>query len=79
MSKVSLPPNIGNRYTAPSAAPWGRGDGAFPPPTPLNVSDDVVKNWVESLPDIPLPRDNTAAVWFDDFAEVKDPRTPAHL
>lgn len=74
VGKVSLPPNVGNRYTAPAAKPGVATMVLFARPVPLDVPDDVVKEWFESLPDLPLPTGgDRAAVWFDNFVEVKDP------
>jgi hypothetical protein len=43
-------------------------------PTPLDVSDDVVKGWFEALPELALPANgNSAAVWFENFTEVNEP------
>jgi hypothetical protein len=43
----------------------------------LDVPDEVVRKWFEELPDLPLPADGErAAVWFDDYVEVRDPDRP---
>jgi serine/threonine protein kinase len=74
VSRVSLPPSAGNRYTAPDAKPGVATMVLFARPTPLDVPDEVVRGWFESLPDLPLPAGGEqAAVWFDDYVEVKDP------
>jgi hypothetical protein len=45
--------------------------------TPLDVPDEVVRDWFERLPDLPLPAGGEqAAVWFDDYVEVRDPDRP---
>jgi hypothetical protein len=74
---VSLPPNAGNRYTAPEAKAGVATMVLFARPTPLDVPDEVVKGWFEGLPDLPLPAGGEqAAVWFDDYVDVKDPDRP---
>ena len=46
----------------------------FANPEPLDISNEDMKKWFESLPDLPLPAGgNKAAVWFDDYVEVHDP------
>jgi hypothetical protein len=46
----------------------------FATTAPLSVPDEMVKTWFESLPPLPLPPGgDRAAVWFDNFVEVKDP------
>jgi serine/threonine protein kinase len=75
--KVSLPPNAGNRYTSPAAAPGVATMVLFARPTPLDVADDVVRGWLEKLPELPLPPDGEhAAVWFDNYVSVDDPDRP---
>lgn len=70
---MGLPPNAGERYTAPAAKPGVATLVLFARPTPLDVPDDVVKGWFEALPDLPLPPGGgAAAVWFDDYVEVRD-------
>jgi hypothetical protein len=72
--KVSLPPNVGNRYTAQAAKPGVATMVMFATSAPLTDSDDVIKGWFENLPDLPLPpRGNGIAVWFDNFVEARDP------
>jgi hypothetical protein len=71
---VSLPPNAGNRYRAKEAKAGVATMVLFARPAPLDVPDEVVKGWFEELPDLPLPvGGEQAAVWFDDYVEVKDP------
>lgn len=51
-----------------------RHDGASRPFDSLDVANDEVKGWFEKLPELPLPPGGDgAAVWFDDYAEVRDP------
>jgi hypothetical protein len=77
VGRVSLPPNAGNRYTAPDAKPGVATMVLFARRTPLDVSDEEVRKWFEGLPDLPLPPGgDQAAVWFDDYAEVRDPDRP---
>jgi len=77
VSRVTLPPNAANRYTAPDATPGVATMVLFARPTPLDVSDEVVRGWFEKLPDLPLPAGGEqAAVWFDDYVEIKDPDRP---
>ncbi len=72
--RVSLPPNAGDRYTAPAAKLGVATMVLFARPTPLPDGDDAVKGWFESLTDLPLPPGGEgAAVWFDDFKEARDP------
>lgn len=74
VERVSLPRNVGNRYTAPKAKPGVATIVLLARATPLEAPDDVVKTWFESLPDLPLPAGGDgAAVWFDNFIEVRDP------
>jgi serine/threonine protein kinase len=74
---VSLPPSAGNRYTAPDARPGVATIVLFARPTPLDVPDEEVRKWFEDLPDLPLPAGGEqAAVWFDDYVEVRDPDRP---
>jgi hypothetical protein len=73
VGRVSLPPDTGNRYTAPKAKPGVATMVLFARPTPLDVPDDEVRRWFEGLPDLALPRGGEhAAVWFDDYVEVRD-------
>jgi hypothetical protein len=77
VSEVGLPPNAGMRYTAPDAGAGVATIVLFASPTPLDVSDEVLRKWFAGLPDLPLPPGGErAAVWFDDFVEVKDPDRP---
>ena len=70
---VSLPPNKGNRYTAPTAKPGVATMVLFATPTPLDVSDEVVEKWFKDLAELPLPPEGDGvAVWFDDFAPTTD-------
>ncbi|WP_088253271.1 serine/threonine protein kinase [Fimbriiglobus ruber] len=72
---VHLPSTAGIGYTAPLAKPGMATMVMFARQTPLDVSDDVVKGWFGGLPDLPLPPGgDEAAVWFDNFVEVRDPR-----
>jgi hypothetical protein len=71
---VSLPRDAGNRYKAPDAKPGVATMVLFARPTPLDVPDEVVRGWFETLPDLPLPAGGErAAMWFDDYVEVRDP------
>ena len=77
VGKVNLPPDGTNRYHAPKAKPGVATIVMFACSAPLDVSDDVVKEWFEALPDLPLPAGGDgAAVWFDDFVETNDPLRP---
>jgi len=74
LGKVSLPPDVGERYTAPKAKPGVATMVLFARSTPLEATDDDVKKWFETLPELPLPSGgDAAAVWFDDYVEVRDP------
>jgi serine/threonine protein kinase len=75
IGKLSLPPNVGKRYTAPSLKKPGVATMVlFACPEPLTVSNKELKSFFEWLPDLPLPQGgNQAAVWFDDYVECRDP------
>ncbi len=74
LGKISLPANAGNRYTAPDAAPGVATMVLLARTTPLDVSDEQLNAWLVKLPDLPLPAGSEeAAVWFDDYLEVRDP------
>jgi hypothetical protein len=74
VSRVSLPPNARERYTAEDAKPGVATMVLFARPTPLDVPDEVLRQWFEGLPDLALPAGGEkAAVWFDDYVEVRDP------
>ena len=74
---VSLPEAPELRYTAPKAKPGVATMVLFARPTPLDVPDDAVKGWFERLPELSLPAGgDRAAVWFDDYAEARDPLRP---
>jgi hypothetical protein len=74
VGRVSLPPNTGDRYTAPEAKPGVATVVLLARPTPLDVPDEVVRTWFEGLDELPLPAGGEhAAVWFDDYVEVRDP------
>jgi hypothetical protein len=74
---VSLPPSAGNRYTAPDAQPGVATIVLFARPEPLDVPDEEVRKWFEGLADLPLPAGGEqAAVWFDNYVEVRDPDRP---
>jgi serine/threonine protein kinase len=74
VTKVSLPPNAGNRYTAPHAKPGVATIVLLATASPMREPDDVVEQWFTPLPELPLPAGgNHVAVWFDNFLEVKDP------
>lgn len=46
----------------------------FATSAPLDATDDEVKRWFEQLHALPLPPGGEqAAIWFDDFEEVRDP------
>jgi hypothetical protein len=72
--KLSLPADVGRRYSAPAAKPGVATMVLFACATPLDVPDDVVERWFKELPELALPpgRDD-GVVWFDDYVEVKDP------
>jgi hypothetical protein len=77
VGRVSLPPNAGNRYTAPDAKAGVATMVLFARPTPLDVPDEEVRRWFEGLQDLPLPAGGEqAVVWFDDYVEVRDPDRP---
>ncbi len=74
VAAVSLPANKANRYTAPRAKPGVATMVLFARPTPLDVPDDAVEGWFKELPELALPAGGDgAAVWFDDYTEVKEP------
>jgi hypothetical protein len=74
LSKLSLPPNAGNRYTAPDAAPGVATMVLLARTTPLDVPEEQLQAWFEKLPDLALPAGgDTAAVWFDNYVEVREP------
>jgi hypothetical protein len=76
VDRVRLPTKS-PRYTAPDAKPGVATMVLFARPTPLDVPDEVVRAWFEGLPDLPLPPGGAhAAVWFDDYIEVRDPDRP---
>jgi hypothetical protein len=77
VGRVSLPPNAGNKYTAPDAKAGVATMMLFARPTPLDSPDEVVRSWFEGLPDLPLPPGGEqAAVWFDDYVEVRNSDRP---
>jgi hypothetical protein len=77
VGRVSLPPNAARRYTAPDAKPGVATMVLFARSTPLDVPDQAVRQWFENLPDLPLPAGGEqAAVWFDNYVEVRDPDRP---
>jgi TIR domain len=77
VGRVSLPPNAGERYTAPEAKPGVATVVLLASPTPFAISDLALKEWFEGLHDLPLPAGGKkAAVWFDDYVEVRDPDRP---
>jgi serine/threonine protein kinase len=78
VGRVSLPRNLLKpRYIAPDAKPGVATIVLFARPTPLEVPDEEVRKWFEELPDLPLPAGGEqAAVWFDDYVEVRDPDRP---
>jgi hypothetical protein len=74
VGRLTLPPNVKNRYTAPDAKPGLATMVMFARPTPLDVPDTEVERWFKQLPEIALPGGKeTAAVWFENFAERTDP------
>lgn len=74
LGRISLPPNAGNRYTAPDAAPGVATMVLLARPTPLDVADEQLNAWLSKLPNLSLPTGGeTAAVWFDDYVEVREP------
>jgi hypothetical protein len=79
VTRISLPRNAGNRYTALDAKPGVATILLFARPTPLDVPDTVVQKWFEGVPDLPLPAGGEhGVVWFDNYVEVRDmdrPRT----
>jgi hypothetical protein len=74
---VSLPPNVGDRYTAPDAKPGVATIVLLASPTPLDIPDPVLEEWFKGRHDLPLPPGGEqGAVWFDDYLEVQDPDRP---
>jgi serine/threonine protein kinase len=75
VTRVSLPTDPkNNRFQAPKAKPGVATMVMFVCKTPLDLPDDVVRQWFEKLPELPLPAGGDhAAVWFDDFKEAEDP------
>jgi serine/threonine protein kinase len=75
ISKLSLPRDTGNRYTAPPLKKPGVATIVlFACPEPLEVSNQELKAFFEWLPDLPFPPGgDKAAVWFDDYVECRDP------
>lgn len=74
VSRVSLPGNVADRYTAPDAKSGVATIVQFVTPAPLTVPDDQLRKWFEALPDLPLPQgEETGRVWFDNYAEAKEP------
>jgi len=74
IDRISLPANVGNRYTAPVARPGVATMVLLARATPLEATDEEIKAAFESLPELPLPAGGDgAAVWFDNFIEARDP------
>ena len=70
---MSLPTNAGLRYTAPEAKPGVATMVLLVRSTPLDVPDEEVRGWFESLPELPLPPGGErGVVWFDDYVAVTD-------
>jgi len=43
-------------------------------PSPWDMADEELRRRLEALPDLPLPPGGErAAVWFDNFVEVREP------
>jgi hypothetical protein len=77
VNRVSLPRIATNAYTAKGARAGVATIVLLAGPTPLDVTDKVLKDCFERLPDLPLPPGGQAGVvWFDDFHEVHDPERP---
>jgi hypothetical protein len=74
VSKIKLPANAGLRYTAPKAKPGVATMLLLARPARWGIADSELKTRLESLPDLPLPPGgDQAAVWFDNFVEVREP------
>jgi hypothetical protein len=74
VGRLSLPSDAGKRYNAPDAKPGVATIVLLASPAPLDVSDSVLKDCFEGLPDLPLPAGGEqAAVWFDNYVEAEDP------
>jgi hypothetical protein len=77
VGRVSLPRNVGKCWTVKNPKEGVATMVLFARPTPLDVPDEEVRKWFESLPDLPLPPGgDQATVWFDNYAEVRDPDRP---
>jgi hypothetical protein len=78
VARLRLPQDVKNQfYRAPDAKPGVATIVLFARTKPLDVPDEEVRKWFEGLPDLPLPPGGEhAAVWFDDYVEVKDPDRP---
>ncbi len=74
IARLSLPRNASKHFTAPKAQPGVATMVVLARPAPLDVPDQMVRDWFESMPDLPLPpKGEHAAVWFRDYVEVNDP------
>ena len=72
--RIRLPDNVGQRYTAKKAKPGVATMLLMARSTPWDIADLELKTRLESLPDLPLPPGgDQAAVWFDNFVEVREP------
>jgi hypothetical protein len=72
-AKVRLPER-GEVYHAPQAKPGVATIVALTRPTPLDVPDEVVRPWFETLPELALdPADEGAAVWFAEYQQSDAP------
>jgi hypothetical protein len=73
-SKLSLPLDVGKRWTAPAAKPGVATMVLWACEKPLDVPDEVVERWFKGLPELPLPQGRDDGVmWFDNFVASTDP------
>ena len=73
-SKLSLPADVGKRYTASAAKPGVTTMVLFACEKPLDASDKEIEKWFKELPELQLPQGrDDGVVWFDNYLEVKDP------
>jgi len=73
IDRLRLPP-AGETYRAPNSTPGVATMVLFARATRLDVPEDEVRKWFETLPELPLPASGDgSAVWFDDYVESDDP------
>jgi hypothetical protein len=74
VDRVTLPPNVENRYRAPAAKPGMATIVMFARAAPLDVPDAEVEKWFKDLPELALPAGGAGAVvWFENFRETDKP------